>query len=599
MRLNYRIPEYEFKVGTFDASDFLNSFSLNCSPLEINAPALWSGDFELDYNRIAMRSGLTENDFDPLYTPARWRPGQAVVRIKINTYPLPPLRIENYLYDAKTRTGRGRLVQLLALIGGDRPAAEPEVIIPGEGLPLNRAIEELLKSAYQLANLTPTLAISNTAITGVIQAPLTTRDPIADAQKLAGVNWQWLTITATESTTVFSGKPSDHGVLFSRSIGQIEWEPDLDSIHFAAPKVIITGSRQVLDDVPACPNDPNPAADSKGRPKRVTTEQFEPTGKVLPSLGTSTTPILSMRKTIQYGYNKADTGISTIGWSLPFDVGADLNTATLFNTKDFDANTPIKTLTVIEEPIGKVFPKLGTSTTPIVSKVIVETPFRRVEYVPLGVAIPKLAPDQTLVAAPRENLTSQRVAQQPDHGGDRDPTTGKPTCFEAAPELEDAQPVPQKPLKTEVVKGEAIVTTPNWTPLIPRPLIEEVGFIPTQGHATNLAQQIALREQRRRSAVQVGMPIPIEWLQASCPVGFRVLCHDGEFWGEGPIVAFSDGFAEFSFSGGRMGMLATPVAEPVPYPPFTYGLLGMTLPPTIAGFVGVPVNVPVVIGGGP
>jgi hypothetical protein len=154
-------------------------------------------------------------------------------------------------------------------------------------------------------------------------------------------------------------------------------------------------------------------------------------------------------------------------------------------------------------------------------------------------------------------------------------------------------------LKTEVVKGEAIVVTPNWTPLSPRPLIEEVGFIPTPGHATNLAQQIALREQRRRSAVQVGMPIPVEWLQASCPVAFRVLCHDGEFWGEGPIVAFSDGFAEFSFSGGRMGTLAAPVAEPVPYPAFTYGSPGITVPPTIAGFVGVPVNIPIVVGGGP
>lgn len=599
MRLNYRIPETEFKVGTFDASNFVSSFSLNCSPLEINAPALWSGDFELDYNRIAMRSGLTENDFDPIYTPLRWRPGQAVVQIKLSTYPLPPLRIENYVYDAKTRTGRGRLVQVLELLSGDRPAAEPDVTIPGDGLKLNRAIEELLKSAYALANLTPTIAISNTAITGDIQSPLTTRDPIADAQKLAGINWQWLTVTPNESVTVFSGKPSDHPILFSRSIGQVEWEPDLDAINFAAPKVIVTGSRQVLEDIPACPTDPNPAADSKGRPKRVTTEQYEPTGKVLPSLGTSTTPILSMRKTIQYGYNKADTGISTIGWSLPFDVGADLNTATLFNTKDFDANTPIKTLTVIEEPFGKVFPKSGTSTTPIVSKVIVETPFVRAEYIPLGVAMPKLGNDQTLVAAPRETLTTQRVSQRPDHGGDRDPTTGKPTCFEKAPELEDAQPVPQKPLKTEVVKGEAIVVNAGWTPLIPKPLIEEVGFLPSQAHATNLAEQIALREQRRRSAVQISMPLPIEWLQASCPVAFRVLCNDGEFWGEGPIVAYSEGFCEFSFSGGRSSVLANPIAEPVPYPPFTYGLSGITVPPTITGFVGVPLTIPIVVGGGP
>jgi hypothetical protein len=597
MRLNYRIPEYEFKIGAFDASAFLNSFSLNCSPLEINAPALWSGDFELDYNRIAMRSGLTENDFDPLHTPARWRPGQAVVQIKINTYPLPPLRIENYVYDAKTRTGRGRLVQLLALIGGDRPAAEPDVIIPGDGLPLNRAIEELLKSAYALANLTPTLAISNTAITGVIHAPLTTRDPIADAQKLAGVNWQWLTVTPTESTTVFSCNPSDHGVLFSRSIGQVEWEPDLDAIHFAAPKVIVTGSRQILDDVPACPNDPNPAADSKGRPKRVTTEQFEPFGKVFPQSGTSTNPVISMRKTIQYAYNKADTGISTIGWSLPFDVGSDLNTATSLNTKDFDANTPIKTLTVIEEPFGKVFPKSGTSANLVVSKAIVETPFVRAEYIPFGVIFPSSGTSLNLYAAPREVLTNQRVAQKPDHGGEIDPLTGKPRCFEKPPELEDAQPVPQKPLKTEVIKGEAIVTTPNWTPLIPRPLIEEVGFIPTPGHATSLAQQIALREQRRRSAVQVGMPIPTEWLQAGCPVAFRLLCHDGEFWGEGPIVAFSEGFAEFSFSGGRIGTLATVIAEPAPYPVFEYGQASISVPPNIVSPVGAPVNIPIVVGG--
>ncbi len=91
------------------------------------------------------------------------------------------------------------------------------------------------------------------------------------------------------------------------------------------------------------------------------------------------------------------------------------------------------------------------------------------------------------------------------------------------------------------------------------------------------------------------MPLPDEWLQAGCPVGFRLLCHDGEFWGEGPIVAYAEGVCQFSFGAGRMGTIAV-IAEPSPIAPFVYGSDGLYLPPTANGYVGVPFNLPVVIG---
>ena len=594
--IDYRIPEFSFVVGTFDVTAYLGSFTVSSPHLEINTSAEWSGEFELDYNLVGIRGGLTENDFDPLGSPFRWRPGLSAVSITIRGYSLPKFRIENYAYNPQTRKGRGRLVQILALLSArEAPSSEPDIKIE-TGKPIVDVVRSLLNHAFVGTSLSPNLALNTIGMEGSMYSPIVTRKPAQDAQKLVGISWRWLTVGPNEEIGLFNASPSSKSVMFSRSLRDVEWDPDLDNINFAAPKVIVTGSCQLPDEL-ACPVDPNPAADGKGRPKKVVTESYMPFGQVFPGSGTSTKPILAAKKTIVYAYNKEDTGITTIVWDFPFEVSADINTATLFNTHDYDANTPIATLTVIEEPAGKIFPQLGTNVNMRVASATVETPFIRSVYVPAGVVFPTLGTNFNLIPSPREVLTGERVSLKPTHGGTIDPRTGKPTCYEVTPLLEETQPVAEYPLKTIVIRGEADVIAPNWLPLSPVPYIEEVGFISSEMQAIALAKHIALREQYRRDAVQLTMQIPLEWLAAGCPPAFKMLCHDGEFWCDAIIISIQDE-AKFSFSAARIAKLSNIIQSQPPIAPYIpTGSPQLLTPESASATIGTPFSLLVLIGG--
>lgn len=606
--IDYRIPEFTFIVGTFNVTAYLASFTVSSPHLEINTSAEWSGEFELDYNLVGIWGGLTENDFDPLGSPLRWRPGLSAVSITIRGYSLPKFRIEGYAYNPQTRKGQGRLVQILALLSArDAPSSEPDIRIE-TGKPIVDVVVSLLNHAFVGTPLSPNLALNTIGMVGSIYSPIVTRKPAQDAQKLAGISWRWLTVGLNEEIGLFNASPSSNAVLFSRSLRDVEWDPDLDNLHFAAPKVIVTGSCQIPDPI-SCPVDPNPAADGGGRPQKVVTETYMPFGQIFPQSGTSTTPTLSQRKTIYYGYNKSIPGTVNYttflniigrfadGVNYAIGMGGDISEAGQRDTRDYDGNTPIAVQTVTEEPAGKIFPSLGTNVNMYPISVTVETPFVRSEYVPDGIVFPQLGTSFNLILTRREVLVTERVPLKPTHGGAIDPRTGKPTCYEATPLLEQTQPVAQNPLKTVVIRGEAVVIAPNWTPLNPVPHIEEVGFLPSETHAIKLAQNIALREQYRRDAVQLTMQIPIEWLAAGCPPGFKMLCHDGEFWCDAIIISIQ-GEAKFSCSAARIAKLTNIIQPQPPIAPYIpTGSPQLLTPDSATGTIGTPFLIPILIGG--
>ena len=69
MRLDYSVPQFQFLIGNFDATDYLDAISLSVPHLEINQPLIWTGRFSLSYNRKAISSGLSEGYFNQLTTP--------------------------------------------------------------------------------------------------------------------------------------------------------------------------------------------------------------------------------------------------------------------------------------------------------------------------------------------------------------------------------------------------------------------------------------------------------------------------------------------------------------------------------------------------
>jgi hypothetical protein len=613
-RINYRIPNFSLLVGTFDATNYLDTISLSAPQSEPDSPLFWSGDFQISFNRKAIALGLTPADLDPLTSPLRWRPGLAKVELTIDGHLFPALRIDRYVYDPQTRQGKGTLVQILELLSGDRPATEPDVAA-GMATPLAEVVDKLLIAAYDGTTLAipPRLL---TGITGTLDSPLSTRDPIADAQKLCSVNWQWLAVDSNESIITVSGRPSDRPLLFSRSLDQVEWEPDLDAIHFAAEQVIVTGSRQIVDDSIDCSDQPaDPNVDQLGRPKRVATQTYQPFGVLFPQRPKDATPTLAEEKIILYAYNYAANYGTVFAAGIYFQLlqggdtqsmESDLRSANFDNTTDIDANTPIQTMTIKNQPRGVLFPDLGLATSLITAEVAIETPFLRSTYKPRGLVLPDPKLPKTssrrfeLILERRERLSDERASRRPSHGGGLNPRTGRVQCLEQSPDPEPQQFAPDVRLRTEAIKGECRIAPNGWTPLIKRPLIQDFGFIPSQAHADNLANQIAFREISRRDTVQITMPIPIEWMQVGFPHLARCRIHDAEFLIDGPIITIADGAAKFSFAGSRLGTVTPPVpATPLPPTYIPNGNLQLLLPASIAAQANVPIQpIQLVAGGG-
>lgn len=608
MKLDYSPPPSTFSLGTFAITEYLDSWEIRSPALELNAMGAWTGDFEVSFNRKAQTIGLTENDFSEQHQPSRWRPGQAQVLITVMGRSLPVMRIDRYAYDTQTKTGKGSLVQYLGAIAGTRPSIIPDTRV-GSQMPLKEVVEVLVDGAMLPARIKALREI--TGITGVLDAPLSTRDPIVDAQKFCGVNWMWLTVNSAEKIVTVSGDPKATAVMAYRSIDQVEWQPDHEAIYFAADKVIITGACQVPDPGKVC-GIPDPNVDGKGRTKRVLTSEMQPFKTIFPG-PYSTAPTLAEKKTIMYAYrNEPDFTVSSIGFGIssyvelilfnagnfdPYDLRRDMDSANTLTLKDVDERTAIHTVTVKEWPAGRIFPRLGTNQTMYVAEIEVITPFVRAVWVPEGIMRPETGDNFTLVRKSKEILTADR-----NHGcGGVSTKSGTVIVFEDKPKAELPQPAPEVPLKTVSIRAECVVDPAGWTPLIVNPHIVEVGFLPSQGHGDNLASQIAQQQVRRRNLVQISEPLrnAIEWLDSGCPIVGRVRVHDGEFGFESVIVGMSEDEAVFSFACGRIALINPPIApppQPMPYIPSPG--LQLIIQPSIVSQVGTPLVIDLLATGG-
>ena len=608
MKLDYSPPSLSVHLGSFEITEYLDSWEIRSPALELNSMGAWTGDFEVFFNRKAQAIGLTENDFSEQYQPLRWRPGQTQVLITVMGRSLPVMRVDRYAYDAQTKTGKGSLVQYLGAIAGNRPSTIPDTRV-GAQMPLKEVVEVLVDGAMEPARIKKFRDI--TGITGVLDAPLSTKDPIVDAQKFCGVNWMWLTINSAEKIVTVSGDPAKYPVMMYRSIGQVEWQPDHEAIYFAADKVIVTGACQVPNPGKVC-GIPDPNVDGKGRTKRVLTTEMQPFKTIFPG-PYSSNPTLAEKKTMLFAYrDEPDFTVSSFGFGIssyielllfnfgffdPYDLRRDLDSANSLTLKDVDERTPIHTVTVKEWPAGRIFPRLGSSQNLYVAEIEVITPFVRAVWVPEGLLRPETGDNFNLVRKSKEILTADR-----NHGcGGVSAKSGTVIVFEDKPKAELPQPAPEVPLKTVSIRAECVVDPAGWTPLIVNPHIVEVGFLPSQGHGDNLALQIAQQQVRRRNLVQISEPLrnAIEWLDAGCPIVGRVRVHDGEFGFESVIIGMGGNEAKFSFACGRIALIRPPIApppQPVPYIPGPG--LQLLVPNSIVSQVGTPMSIDLLATGG-
>jgi hypothetical protein len=625
MSVSIQVRPFTLFFGAFDATDYLNALTISAPHFEMDGALIWTGSFEVGFNRKAQARGLTAAAFDPLTNPSVWRPGQQPVTLKIQGYPLPVLRVDRYVYNSETNKGQGTFTQILLAIEGDRPAVEPEIAI-GQQTPISEVVGLLLAGGFATSREQSLIVLSG--LTGVIDSKISTRNPIADAQKLCGLNWQWLTVDGAETVRTVSGDPATNPILFQRALSQLPaggWEPDLDAIHFASEKVIISGSHQVPGNPDCSDGREIPGnADEKGRVYYNETASTAPFETLFPGRTEYARDSLipSERKETFYCYADRPYFISgAFGGASPSQTYtlysfagmtgagaiADWIAEGLRNrNKEAEGEGPIATLTHTKQPYAKVFAGARFSAELVTSSVTFECAAFNATFVPRGLLFAaevqsslldgtRIYP-QDLYPSQIERRETKDMPKGQPHSSQIDPKTGRPQCLEKQPQPAPIEKAPEIPMETEVIRAEAIIQPNGWVPLHQKPLAIDLGFIPSQGHADNIARQIAFREVRRRDAVQITMPLPIEWLMAGCPLLGRCLVHDGEFQIDAPIVDLKGDQLTFSFSGGRIRRLAVSIEGPSLPAPYIPGGSRLQVPAIIPATIGVPiqpVNLPV------
>lgn len=573
MRLDYSVPNFEFLVGGFDCTDYLDEISLSLPIHEIAQTLTWSGRFKLSRNRKAVSAGLPESAFMPETQPGRWRPAQVPVILKIKGHTLPVMRIDRYAYNRQNSTGEGTLTQILDAVATDRPAQLLAGRTTGSNAPnlaattgnVANIVTKLIDQAFENCAV-GTPVISTGQQVGVLYGLAYSSNPISDAQRLVGTQWQWLTVDNAETVRTVSGDPLPLPVLFSRSLGQVEWEPDIDHVNFAAEKVIVTGSRQQLAQIP-CKENPeplNPNLDKKGRPLVQRTEEQQPFNQVFArNNGGITDLTLAEVKWIFYQYkgenNQPSNWDSQLWRFVPAELLFELQTD--LPLPEAELGSVCQTVTVTEWPAGRVFSKLGTSTSLMTAVLEFQSEKRKARYIPFGVLNPKAGTVTTLSAERIERLRTKPYFPSGTHGGTVNPKTGQAQCLEPVPAKEERQPLAEQPLETVPVRGVATVTPAGWTPITPRDLVMEMGYLPSDGVAKYLAEQIAKRESWRRDSLKITMPIPQEWLAAGCPPLRRCYLHDGHWQMDGLILSIQGQEAKFAFAAARIDRLGTSVVS--------------------------------------
>jgi hypothetical protein len=578
-RLDYRIPQFQLTIGDFDLTDYLDLLELTQGISEQANPLIWTGQLEVSFNQRAMQRGLTPADFDPLAMPQRWRPVQAPLRLTLLGYPFPTLRLRKYVFNPQTRTGRGEIFQLLGAVG-DRPGEEVETTVGRMGTPLFTVALKLLETAFAPATITPEIDLL--PLTGSLDAPIATRNGVADAQRIVFTNYHWLWCDHQERICSISGDPQQQPIVLVRSQQQVELEPDLEGIDFAAEQAIYTASRQVAKPPPPIekPDKPEESHDAEGKPRRLVTESWKYRYEVFPELYGSkagklkfdTAKVLAEEKVIRHLYWENGAVFEAI--PQPEAAPGQNPPPPPPQVTDFAAQYQVgdraQTVTEFRRPRGAIpgfQKKFPGDTGMVLAEKLIETEFCRCRLITRGEKFPKqFAFDTTLTVDELEMLTIGRVEPDGTIPSQADPRTGGKRKLEDLPRKEYRLSAPEVDLEDQTLRSEVTLQPAGWTPIVPQTHTEDLGFMPDQAHLDAVAQQLALREVRRRDAINVQMPVPIEWLRSGCKPLQRCRLHTYELQIDNPILRLADGECIFAFTGGLIGTIAPIPAPPDPLP---------------------------------
>lgn len=613
-RLNYTVKPHQVLVGgggtapaDFDITAYLDAIDVNTPEPEVGQALTYTGNFEVSYNSAAIADGLIEDDFSPYVHPERWRTDrQLVLRITnaVGAIGQITLRIEKYAYDKLTRRGRGTLRQIIDSVDRERPS---EINITGasasggvnqQGINNQGACDPGTSTVFFGGSLAATITIlaqrafSDTGVParpvllsgvwGQIFDKISTRNPIADANRLLGTCWRWFICDRFERFVSIVGDPFYHPVLFRRSLLEYEATPDLENISNFTYRVLVTGSYQR----PECPEErcnatddatPKEDLDSKQRPIKIKSTSTATFAEVFQDTSLSMNLTTQERKTIIYQYGNYDAfGDLVSQWTQTSFDSAYPEVNSFIPTIPLDEKNDgvVGTITIQERPSGAIFTSLGQNTTLRIAQLTIESERRKTILKPAGVVNSSLGNDFSLVASPDEIINTTSASRpRPTGGAPLDPNNpnGPKKCVEQGIQAEQPGEAPKFEMRSFPVKGETTILPTNWAPILTTPLVNDFGFLPSQGHAQFLSLQIARREIRRLDSYAVKMPVPDEWIAADCPGYFRCHLDDAEYEATAVTLILGENGDRYEmflkFQANRVGA-ATAVPSPAAAPPY-------------------------------
>lgn len=609
--IDYSILPFRVFIGDLEITDCLTKFEISRPIPEQGNILTWTGNLETFFN--AKSSSISnESQLDPITNPSYFRPYQQVCQLTILNFTVCYFYLEKYVYDYQEQKGEGSIYQILDIASGNTPSEEVELPLNNQGNALGDIIAFCIQQAFEgSSKASPSIVFDKSKHTGRYYNRLTSSDLISEASDFAFKNYYWLYLDTLNRVDHVSGDPEKSSHLIVRSLDKVELKPLFDNLNFASDKVIVTGSREYSDllfsfgfsfEVLDPPENDKESFDDEGRRLQLITNTFKKTYQVYPELATQTvtdangnialeitdtSDILYEQKIVEYKYwginppyHPIDTLIATPSIDQKY-----LPQVTDF-ADQFRVGDLVQTIITTYRIAGEVFPvNPGTADREINNALVfydktVETDWCKVRYMAKGLVDSILleqtggiSVDTSEVLISSEPIKSGRI--NPDgtipepiksKSDDEEEFKGSFLKLEEEERPEERQKEPELDLKEEILTGNASFEPVGWIPFRRKPYTVELGFIPDQEHADYLALQLGKREIRRRDAISVTMPIPIEYLQSGCLPLQKAKIHNLELLITEEIISIDDGKMQFAFTGERIGLInpiqPTPDSDP-------------------------------------
>lgn len=580
LAINFDLREFSFFLGSTNITRYITSFRLESPLASIGEPYLITGQFQVDLNQAALEDGRTEEFFDELKNPSLWRRGLQQVKISLNGKLLPVCRIESYVW-TPGGSGAGNIAQLPSLLKifnkQELLAVAPRV----GGTGLTTIVDKLLNQCNQELGRVgqPSFSYDLPSLNGTFDKPVYFDDAIGLIQDLAGKQKQWLWVDSNErfkwATYRFGGTPS---LSRAPSFYQIQRSPD--SVNFFAEEVIVGGIKEIAKEPVALEEEGSiggtrVAVDvtEQGNPRSYSLTTFSTYGDLFGRLadsegngllnaGNVDTPTVEKIETYYFTYATDGNGREYLLSEQKTtqkprgSVWADLtdNNGDPLIDSISSATVPIVTeisqtyanMRTLQRTWGEVYGGIEDSDgNPIVND--------------LGKAA---------IFTIRNQQINEKISQQPPYFISEDSTlpSGQVRSVQPSPPPEAPQPQADLDYETETYTATCNVRGATWSPFNEQTERYDVGFLPSQAIAQDLACFLAQLEASRRDASTYTMSLADEWLNNGCApfqianLGDRSCTIDG--WVVECTQNGDNGSLKFTFTGNFLGLLPNPVPEP-------------------------------------